>query len=99
MRRHVVLVIACMFLGAGFCSLSKSSASDWSRVRGPSGSGLVAGTIPDELNLDKNLLWKAESGKGASSPVVIGNRVFLTAFAGDERRVECFDATSGAQLW
>src|SRR5436190_7623619 len=72
---------------------------DWSRFRGPNGMGISEGGIPVELSLEKNLLWKVESGKGASSPIVVGGQVFLTAFAGDERLVKCFDAVSGGTLW
>jgi outer membrane protein assembly factor BamB len=49
--------------------------------------------------LDKNLLWKAESGKGASSPVIVGSRMFITAFEGDERIVKCFDVATGRLAW
>lgn len=99
MRQHAAIVIAGLIWGAGFLSLSNSWANDWARFRGPSGSGIAVGTIPDDFNLEKHLLWKAECGKGASSPIIVGNRLFLTSFEGDERQVKCFDAASGALAW
>src|SRR5262245_34434183 len=99
MRLNVAFVIAGLFVAAGVLSPSRSPASEWSRFRGPNGAGLAAGTIPDQLSVEKNLLWKTECGKGASSPIVVGSRVFLTAFSGDDRVVQCFDAASGALAW
>jgi outer membrane protein assembly factor BamB len=76
------------------------AADDWPRFRGPSGAGIAAAAaLPSELNPETNLRWKVASGKGASSPVIVGSRVFLTAFEGDDRLVKCFDANSGAVLW
>ncbi len=43
--------------------------------------------------------WKVPVGKGASSPVVIDSRVFLTSFEGEDRFVNCYNAASGETLW
>jgi outer membrane protein assembly factor BamB len=91
--------VAIFALAATCLPSALQAASDWPRFRGPSGSGLSESTLPTELNLEKNLLWKANCGKGMSSPVVVGNRLFLTAFEGDDRFVKCFDAASGEMLW
>jgi outer membrane protein assembly factor BamB len=99
MRLPAVFAIAGLILSAGLLPLSNTQANEWSRFRGPSGGGIAAGTLPDDLGLEKNLLWKAECGKGASSPIVVGSRVFLTSFNGDERQVKCFDAVSGVLAW
>jgi outer membrane protein assembly factor BamB len=80
-------------------AVDSSASEDWARFRGPAGSGISNGGIPAELNPERDLLWKIESGKGASSPVVVGSRVFLTAFDGGDRLVQCFDARTGASLW
>jgi outer membrane protein assembly factor BamB len=75
-------------------------AGEWSRFRGPGGAGVaIDDNFPTELDLEKNLRWKVAVGKGASSPVVIADRVFFTSFEGEERFIHCHDATSGASLW
>src|SRR5262245_28819385 len=99
MRMHIAFAIVGLIVGAGVFLPSRALASEWSRFRGPNGAGLAAGTIPDQLSVETNLLWKTECGKGASSPIVVGSRVFLTAFDGDDRTVQCFDAASGALAW
>jgi outer membrane protein assembly factor BamB len=76
------------------------AASDWTRFRGPRGAGIAAGEVfPTDFSPDNKLRWRVECGAGASSPLIIGSRVFLTAFVGDERQVKCFDAKTGAVVW
>lgn len=74
--------------------------SDWPRYRGPNGGGVSPDKqLPAEIGPDRNLVWKTSTLKGNSSPVVIGGRIFLTGYEGDERAVLCYDAASGKQLW
>ncbi len=56
------------------------AARYWPRWRGPSGQGLVEGSgYPDEWSDTKNVLLRtAVPGSGNSSPIVFGDRVFLT---------------------
>lgn len=53
---------------------------NWPQWRGPNGLGISpAANYPEEWAPDKNVAWKAEvPGRGHSSPVVWGDRVFLT---------------------
>src|SRR5262245_44442579 len=51
---------------------------DWPQWRGPSGDGMARGDAPLTWN-DTTAAWKATiPGFGLSSPVVWGNRIFLT---------------------
>jgi outer membrane protein assembly factor BamB len=56
------------------------AARYWPRWRGPSGQGLVEGSgYPDEWSDTKNVLFRAAvPGSGNSSPIVFGDRIFLT---------------------
>lgn len=68
-----------------FCLLLLSSlagAADWPQFRGPSASGIGDGSPPSEWNGEsgKNIRWKTEiPGLGYSSPVIWGDRIFLTS--------------------
>lgn len=56
--------------------------ANWPQFRGPSAGGVGAGSPPLEWDGEagKNILWKAEiPGLGHSSPIVWGDRVFLTS--------------------
>jgi outer membrane protein assembly factor BamB len=83
-------------------SILQSPAQEWTRFRGPNGSGIsTAKGIPTEIG-DSNLTWKAElPGVGHSSPVLWGERVFVSC-TGDKAggfSVVCLNAKDGKQLW
>ncbi len=61
-----------------------ANATDWPRFLGADGSASVSEVnVPLEWSSDKNLKWKAElPGPGSSSPIVLGNRIFLTCYTG-----------------
>ena len=67
-------------------------AEDWSRFRGPNGSGISASTrVPAELGPDRNVIWKTELPFGHSSPVLTRDRIFLTAARGERLVTFCLD--------
>jgi outer membrane protein assembly factor BamB len=76
---------------------------DWPRWRGPDGNGISHETgLPVTWSTTQNVRWRVElPGEGASSPVVVGDRIFLTcAFDDGERRaVLCLDRRDGKELW
>jgi outer membrane protein assembly factor BamB len=81
----------------------------WGEFRGPDGDGLLKdGKLPTEWGPDKNVAWKrAIDGKGWSSPVIAGGKVYLTTAVpagenGDKElslRALCLDAADGKVLW
>ena len=79
-----------------------ASAQEWSRFRGPNGTGISeAKIIPVKIS-ETDINWKIElPGSGHSSPVLWGERVFLTATDGAKGGISvlCFDAKTGKQLW
>ncbi len=59
-----------------------ASDANWPQFRGPSASGIGTGSPATEWNGEsgKNVLWKtAIPGLGHSSPIVWGDRIFLTS--------------------
>ena len=75
----------------------------WPRFRGADGSGVNAPTsLPLTWNLatGENVAWKsAVPLPGPNSPVIWGERVFLTGSDTRARELFCFDANDGALLW
>ena len=75
----------------------------WPRWRGPSGQGLVGEAgYPDTWSDTENVLWKVEvPGRGNSSPIVWGDRIFLTAARERGKRVSIlsFRRSDGGLLW
>src|SRR6266853_6632249 len=77
-------------------------AQEWTRFRGPNGTGIShAKTIPSNIG-DGDLNWKvALPGSGHSSPVLWGERLFLTN-TGDKAgglSVLCLNAKDGSVIW
>jgi outer membrane protein assembly factor BamB len=101
MRSHVnrfVVITSLMVVGLD------SFAADWTGFRGPGGAAVSPETnLPIKWSATENIRWKASlPGRGLSSPVITGNRVFVTACSGfgqNRLHVLCFDTQSGKQLW
>jgi hypothetical protein len=88
-------------------------AGDWTRFRGPGGLGVSDEKgLPVKWSSTENIVWKTElPGPGASCPIALGDRVFLTCYSGygldgnvgdqkDLRRhLLCFDRKSGDVKW
>ena len=76
-------------------------AADWPQLRGPDGSGLcpTCGPFPTEFGAAKNILWKTEIPEGKSSPVLAGDRIFLTAAEGDDLITLCLNRSTGKVQW
>lgn len=78
--------------------------ADWPQFRGPHGNGASEETgFAWRLDAAENLAWQmALPGRGLSSPIVMGDRVFVTAASGprqEELRVLCFQTTDGKLRW
>src|SRR5260370_13451452 len=75
--------------------------ADWPQLRGPNGSGLCpsCGRLPTEFGPQKNVLWKTELPEGKSSPVLVGDRIFLTASEGADLITMCLSRATGKDQW
>ena len=100
-RLSVTLLITCAAVFA--------ADDDWSRWRGPTYNGMARGDAPIEWSDTENVAWRVPiPGYGHSSPVLWGDRIFLTtavptgaAGAGQEHRflVLSLDRNTGKTLW
>lgn len=101
MRNNIHL--GAIALAALIMSGSFAMAENWPRFRGPTGQGVSTETgLPLTWSMDKNVKWKAEiSGLGWSSPIIWGDRLFLTATSPDgiACHVICLSKGDGKTLW
>lgn len=79
-------------------------AADWNQFRGPQGNGISQETgLPVKWDAQQGIAWKADlPGKGLSTPIVVGNTVYVTACSereGSRLHVLAFDAKKGKELW
>ncbi len=94
MKSNLALLL---FLGI---SSTAFTAPDWSRFRGPNGTGLAVTTGLPSVVDDSTTLWKVPVGKGWSSPVLWGDMVVVTAeTAANKREVIAFSGKDGKELW
>ncbi|MAI73846.1 MAG: serine/threonine protein kinase [Rhodopirellula sp.] len=104
-----------LILAAAFLSISSTLTADenWSRFRGRAATGLAGQQIPTTWSDTENLAWRTDlPGKGSSSPVIRGDKIFLTAYSGYGQAVEspgnraqlklhvvCLSVIDGSILW
>src|ERR1700745_1711587 len=80
-----------------FCHAPFACAGDWPQFRGPEGMGVSSDKgLPVEVGPDKNVIWKTALPPGHSSPIVIGDRIFLTAVADERLMTLAIDRRTGA---
>ncbi len=95
------------FVKAGAASASLFSMDDvaknWASFRGPNGAGISTHTnVPTRWSgkTGEGILWKTEIPlPGNNSPVIWGDRIFLSGADPNSRQVFCFDTSSGGLLW
>jgi outer membrane protein assembly factor BamB len=92
--KYRLLLVALLPLALG---------ADWRQFRGTDSTGRATVGAPSDFGPEKNVAWTADlPGRGLSSPVVVGDRVFVTACGGPKQtrlQVLAFDVKSGKQLW
>jgi outer membrane protein assembly factor BamB len=83
-----VILMQKILLNAAFALFVVSSitlkAADWTGFRGSDHDGvIVEEKVPTEWSETKNLKWTTKlPGKGTSSPIILGDRVYLTCYEG-----------------
>ncbi len=96
--KQILSLLALFLLLAGVVY-----AQNWPQFRGPNGQGHSAETnLPLKWSATENIAWKTElPGESWSSPIVWGNRVFVTTAtdAGVSCRVIALDRKTGAIRW
>ncbi len=84
--------------------LPLGARADWLNFRGPGASGYAPAISASVGELDENTLaWKSPlPGRGLGSPVLVGDKVFITAASGPDQQqlhVLCFAEKDGSLLW
>jgi outer membrane protein assembly factor BamB len=105
MKSIRVLCIGLSFTSAiAIRPLAAAPTGDWPQWRGPTGDGQAdpSQKVPTEWSETKNILWRVPiPGRGHSSPIVAGGRIYLTTAdtAKEEQRVLCLDRANGKMVW
>lgn len=74
-----VVLLLCALFGASLSVTSSMAEDHWPQWRGPFFNGMARGGAPTEWSDAKNIKWKTPiAGRGFSTPVVWGDKLFLT---------------------
>src|SRR5262249_59765848 len=97
-----------------FALASSAMSADWRQFRGPTGQGTSGEKeLPVKWSADDHITWKVKlPGAGASSPIVLGGRIYITCYSGyrldtkepgnqeDLRRhLLCLNRKDGRAVW
>src|SRR5438105_2380338 len=89
-----------MMAMALFVFAGDDKSGSWSQFRGPDGAGVAVGNqvLPTEIGPKQYVVWKTPLPVGHSSPVVHGDRIFLTGVA-DGKLVTIALDFKGKEVW
>jgi len=95
-RLPLLLIAACLSIH------SDLHAQEWTRFRGPNGSGVsTTRGIPSTWKADSHLFQAKLPGVGLSSPVAWGDRIFVTSadIEAGRRYLLCLSLADGKEIW
>jgi len=111
MVRRIAIALFCSLLLAPPLPAQETAFSnfdnlelgaDWPWWRGPQRNGLAKSQLPTKFGESENVIWKSPvPGRGHSSPIVVGGRIFLTT-ADETKQVQsvlAYDLATGKGLW
>ena len=79
---------------------SNDKAAEWSRFRGPNGSGVAPTHYQPPITLGPEFeAWRTRVPAGLSSPVIGNGRIFLTGIEGEQLVTLAFEHETGKLLW
>lgn len=83
------------------CTVESAQSDSWPQFRGPNASGVASGSykLPSSIGPDRNLVWKVSLPPGHSSPVVEGDRVYVTAVEDGSLYTLGLHGETGEVLW
>lgn len=95
---RIFLTASILFVG------SLASAADWPQFRGLNGTGTSDEKgLPELVDKPESIKWQVDlPGRGVSSPVIVGGKIFITCSDGkrdDRLHTVAFDGATGKQLW
>src|SRR4029077_3981399 len=94
-RKRMRALLVLLFIA------STAMAGNWPAWRGPLGTGITEETnLPLKWSKNENVKWRIPLPEpGNSTPIIWGDRIFLTQAMGDRRMLKCFTREKGQLLW
>jgi outer membrane protein assembly factor BamB len=97
MRAWTVLAVLILFAGVG---QGAGKPLAWPQFRGPGGSGVGdAQKPPITFDAHKNVKWKIPVPSGMSSPIIVGDKIILTALDDGKLFTIAYERATGKEVW
>src|SRR5436309_3228140 len=96
-RLRMLALVTLLAVGLGAAVVAAEPPA-WPQFRGPDGSGVApaAAKPPTRIGPETNVKWKVAVPAGLSSPVIAGDRLFLTGFEGGKLFALAYRRSDGA---
>src|SRR5688572_4652066 len=95
MRTTLSLVAAIVFTTSVY-----GESLVWPQFRGPNASGVADGDKPPiEIGPDKNVKWKLAVPSGLSSPIIVADKLVITAFDNGKLYTIAYNRADGSEAW
>lgn len=91
--------LVVLTLGSVLASGATAVAADWPQWRGPARDGRATLAARPAFPEALTPAWKVAVGEGHSSPLVVGDRVYVFAREGEEEAVQCLELATGRRVW
>lgn len=96
----VMMRLILLSFGLFISCLTVRAQTIWPQFRGPGGQGVsTLAAPPAQFGIDSNLLWSTTLPPGHSSPVIAGDRIFLTAVEKNQLKTLAINRSTGQILW
>jgi outer membrane protein assembly factor BamB len=94
-NRLTAWIVGCVLLGAPFVC-----AQDWPQWRGPNRDAKATGfTAPKTWPKELTQKWKVTVGDGASTPALVGSRLYVFSREDNKEVIRCLEAADGKEVW
>ncbi len=102
-RVHALGSVFLLFAASVSFAQDTPSNASWPAFRGTGNSQTSAANLPTSWGDDENIAWTAElPGYGQSSPIIWGDKLFVTTMQGDMKEVPtilCASLATGKTIW
>lgn len=96
-------IVSSVAMPIALVATSSALQADWPAFLGGQERTKIEAEVPSQWSPESNIIWKAElAGYGQSSPVVVGDKIYLTSVEGPMKEtnlVLCHSLTDGSELW
>jgi len=100
MPHRFLLSLGLLSACAAGAVAADNATNQWPQFRGANASGLASGANPPvKIGPGENVRWSVAVPWSPSSPIVWGDRIFLTTFHDGQFEVRCHDSVDGKLRW